>query len=88
VQRISTKHKDKEIWIEKAYTQQFYIGSSYNPEIVQSPCTSKGFHYILNILQVLKDTSKRLPYAQAQLQETSICSSKTARDFYALGLST
>ncbi|RHN79139.1 hypothetical protein MtrunA17_Chr1g0173801 [Medicago truncatula] len=29
---------------------------------------------------MFKDTSKKLTYAQAQLQETSICSSTTARD--------
>jgi len=38
------KHKDKEREKdrEKAKTSN-YIGSSYSPGVVQSPCTSKGF---------------------------------------------
>jgi len=58
---------------EKAHTKQFYTGSSHNTEVFQSPCISKGFHYNHSGLQI----------AQGLFQETSICSSTTARYFYA-----
>jgi len=45
MKKISTKHKDKEIEIEKVDTHQFYTGSSYNPGAIHPPCTFKGFHY-------------------------------------------
>ncbi|MCI62745.1 hypothetical protein A2U01_0084002 [Trifolium medium] len=37
-------------------------------------------------LRCSSTTYKRLPFAQAQLQETSLCSSTTARDFLKLNL--
>jgi len=55
---------------EKANTHQFYAFSSYNPGVVQSPCTFKGFTISTHDYKLLKDTSKRLLYAQSQLQET------------------
>jgi len=51
--------------------KQIYTGSSHNKGVAKFPCTSKGFHYNLTRLQLLKDSSKRLPNAQAHLQETS-----------------
>jgi hypothetical protein len=44
--------------------KQIYIGSSHRPKVVQSPCTSRGFHYNLTRLQLLKHTDKRLLNAQ------------------------
>jgi hypothetical protein len=75
MQRINVKHKDKETMREKGDTKQFYIGSSHNTGVVQSPCTSKGFQYNYSGLQI----------SQGLFQETSQCSSTTARDFLALG---
>ena len=40
------KHKDKDR--ERKHTQNKYTSSSYNPRVVQSPCTSKGFFTIIN----------------------------------------
>lgn len=80
MQRIKTEHKDKETEREKANTKQFFIGSSHNTGVVQSPCTSKGFHYNHSGLQI----------AQGHLQETSLlkdtclripCSRKLPKDF-------
>jgi len=53
------QHKDKE-W-ERKQTQQFYTGSFHNTRVVQSPCTSKRFHYNHTWLQI----------AQGLFQETS-----------------
>ena len=74
--KLSSEHKDIDKEKEKVDTKQFYTCSSYNPGIVQSPCTSKRFHY----------NHTRLQIAQGHLQETSQCSSTTARVFYVLGL--
>jgi len=67
------KNKDKESESKKADTNQFYIGSSHNTGVVQSPCTSKGFHYNITLdYKLFIDTSKRLLNAQSQLQKTSM----------------
>ena len=64
---------------EREQTQAIYTSSSHNIGVVQSPCTSKGFHYSQYLLQLLKDSSKRLPNAQAHLQKTSILKVTTKR---------
>lgn len=76
--------------IEKVDIQQFYIGYSYNLGVVQSPCTSKGFHYNLNDYKcsrtipkdfpMLNNNNKRLIFAQAQLQEISILYDSLPKD--------
>jgi len=57
------RHRDNRD-IERADISNLYC-SSHNTWIVQPPCTSKGFHYNLTRLQLLKDSSKRLPHAKA-----------------------
>ena len=62
-------------------TQEIYTGSSHKPRVVQSPCTSKGFHYNhqdYKCSSSQQETSnaqvtpyKRLPNAQAHWRETS-----------------
>jgi hypothetical protein len=67
---------------ERKEHTNIYPGSSHKPRVVQSPCTSKGFHYNHTRLQVAQahkqETSfaqvsqyKRLLTAQAHKQETS-----------------
>jgi hypothetical protein len=84
MQRINTEHKDKERERERVDTKQFYIGSSHNTGVVQSPCNSKRFHYNHSGLQI----------AQGPFQETSLfkhncsripCSRTLSKDFFALG---
>jgi hypothetical protein len=59
--------------------KQFYIGSLHKSRLLQSPCTSKGVHYNLNRLELLKHTSKRLPNAQVQQQEASYAQALSKR---------
>jgi len=71
MQQIKTKHKDKEIEKDKEGTNEFYTGFSHNTGVVQSSCTSKGFHYNHTRLQIalgpfrktswLKHNYSRLP---------------------------
>jgi len=56
--------------------KSIYTGSSHNAGVVQSLCTSKGFHYNHSALQ----------FAQGHNQKIYIFSNTTTRDFYALGL--
>jgi hypothetical protein len=80
LQRINTK-TNKRVRERKRDTT-IYTGSSHKSRVVQSPCTSKGFHYNHTRLQVAQahkqETSfaqvsqyKRLLTAQAHKQETS-----------------
>jgi len=46
----NTQIKDKDLEREERQ-KTIYIGSSYNTRVVQSPCTSKRFHYNQSWLQ-------------------------------------
>jgi hypothetical protein len=71
LQRIRTQNTIKREGGERERGKQFYIGSPQKSRVLQSPYTLKGVHYNLKRLQMLKHTSKRLPNAQVQQQETS-----------------
>ena len=50
---------------------KIYTGSSHKPRVVQSPCTSKGFHYNHTRLQLLKHTARDFLCSSITIQETS-----------------
>ena len=52
-------------------TQEIYTGSSHKPRVVQSPCTSKGFHYNHTRLQMFKPTARDFLCSSNTIQETS-----------------
>ena len=55
--RMQRYKLNTERWRERD-TQNNYTNSSHKMRVVQSPCTSKGFHYNLRDYVVLKHPSK------------------------------
>jgi len=65
--RRREREREREGERERERERAIYNGFSHKTGVVQSPCTSKRFHYNLNRFQMLKDSSK--------------CSSTLARAF-------